>query len=88
MNQPFAIAEDGQVLIKKSEILESQMIVSPIGVSLPDDFAEKAQEKADLLERRLRRIELALGIDATPESTAALEAALSSFSSAIRPDAA
>ena len=77
MNQPFAFDEEGQVFISEAEILKGQMIVSAVGVSLPPDFAEKAQEKADLLERRLRRIELALGIGATPESTAALEKALS-----------
>jgi hypothetical protein len=38
------------------------MIVSAAGISLPADFAEKAQEKADLLERRLSRLESALGL--------------------------
>ncbi|ROM84882.1 hypothetical protein V5F23_09875 [Pseudomonas sp. WP18] len=72
MNQPWVLNDDGSV-----SILNSQMIASGMGISLPDDWSSKQQEKADLLERRLRRIELALGIDATPESTAALEAALS-----------
>lgn len=53
MNQPFAVVEDGHVFINEAEILKSQMIVSAAGVSLPADFGEKAQEKADLLERRL-----------------------------------
>lgn len=63
MNQPFAIAEDGQVFINKSEILKSQVMVSAVGVSLPFSFAEKEQEKADLLERRLARLEQSLGLD-------------------------
>lgn len=79
MNQSFASAGDGQVFITEAEIRESQIAFSDAGVSLSPDFAEKTREKADLLERRLRRIELALGIDATPESTAALEAALRKF---------
>jgi len=57
MDQPFAIAEDGGVFISQAEILKSQMIVSAVDASLPPDFAEKAQEKADLLERRLSDLE-------------------------------
>lgn len=57
MNQPFAVADDGSVFISDSEIRKSQMIVSAAGISLPADFAEKAQEKADLLERRLLKLE-------------------------------
>ncbi|WP_339479949.1 hypothetical protein [Pseudomonas sp. RL_5y_Pfl2_73] len=44
-------------------MLKSQMIVSAAGVSLPADFGEKDQEKAELLERRLSRLERALGLD-------------------------
>lgn len=63
MNQPFALDEEGRAFINESEILKSQMIVSAVGVSLPPDFAEKAQEKADLLERRLVRLEKELGFN-------------------------
>ncbi|MDD0980406.1 hypothetical protein [Pseudomonas shahriarae] len=63
MNQPFAFDEEGRAFINESEILTSQMIVSAVGVSLPPDFAEKAQEKADLLERRLVRLEKELGFN-------------------------
>lgn len=63
MDQPFALDEEGRVFISESEIRKSQMIVSAVGVSLPPDFAEKAQEKADLLERRLARLEKRLGLD-------------------------
>ncbi|WP_223496385.1 hypothetical protein [Pseudomonas sp. A-RE-26] len=63
MNQPFAFDEEGRAFINESEILKSQMIVSAVGVSLPPDFAEKAQEKADLLERRLVRLEKELGFN-------------------------
>jgi hypothetical protein len=61
MNQPFARTEDGCVFISEA-VLKSQMIVSAVGVSLPADFGEKAEEKADLLERRLSRVEHALGL--------------------------
>ncbi|MDF2640750.1 MAG: hypothetical protein K0R45_22 [Pseudomonas sp.] len=63
MNQPFAFDEEGRTYINESEILKGQMIVSAAGISLPDDFATKAQEKADLLERRLSRLEQALGLE-------------------------
>lgn len=63
MNQPFVIAEDGRAFFNESEILKSQMVASAAGVSLPPDFADKAQEKADLLERRLTRLEKELGLD-------------------------
>lgn len=75
MTQPFDVADD-QTSIKGAIIVESDRF-AVFGAGLPEDFGKDAQEKADLLERRLRRIELALGIDATPESTAALEKALS-----------
>jgi len=63
MNQPFVTAEDGRTFINESGILQSQMVVSAAGFSLPPDFADKAQEKADLLERRLTRLEKELGLD-------------------------
>ncbi|MCF5058327.1 hypothetical protein GIW54_09920 [Pseudomonas proteolytica] len=80
MNQPFAFDEEGRAFINESEILKSQMAVSAVGVSLPPDFAEKAQEKADLLERRLSRLEQALGLPslsiAGVDSSEALAAAI------------
>ncbi|SDS80025.1 hypothetical protein SAMN05216496_2455 [Pseudomonas sp. Z003-0.4C(8344-21)] len=63
MNQPFAFDDEGRTYVNESEILRGQMIVSAAGISLPADFAEKAQEKADLLERRLSRLEQALGLE-------------------------
>lgn len=63
MSQPFVIDEEGRAFIKGSEILKSQILVSGIGLSLSPDFADKAQEKADLLERRLTRLEKELGLD-------------------------
>jgi len=62
MNKPFAITEDGGSLISGVETLRSQLIVSAVGVSLPADFGKKHQEKADLLERRLSRLESELGL--------------------------
>ncbi|WP_438301690.1 hypothetical protein [Pseudomonas sp. NMS19W] len=43
MNLPFARTEDGSVFISDA-VLKSQAIASAVGVSLPSDFAEKAQE--------------------------------------------
>ena len=63
MNQPFAFDEEGRAYVDESEILKGQMIVSTAGISVPADFAKKAQEKADLLERRLARLEKELGLD-------------------------
>ena len=64
MNQPFEVTESGQVVISQAEIDEacvSQFLVSGARVALPKDWAERQQEKADLLERRLARIESKLG---------------------------
>jgi hypothetical protein len=63
MNQPFAFNEEGMTFINESEIRKSQVIISGAGASLSPDFAEKAQEKADLLERRLARLEKQLGLN-------------------------
>ena len=63
MTQPFAFDEEGRAYIGESEILKGQMIVSAAGISLPADFAEKAQDKADLIERRLYRLEKELGLN-------------------------
>lgn len=43
----------------------SQMLVSVdrFGIALPEDFGKESQEKADLMERRLSRLEQALGLD-------------------------
>lgn len=76
MDQPFAFDEEGRAYVNASEILKGQMIVSAAGISLPSDFAEKAQEKADLLERRLSRIENALGFNATEQSVSDLKSAI------------
>lgn len=62
MNQPFARAEDGSVFISDA-VLKSQAIFSATGVSLPAACGEKIEEKADLLERRLSRLEQALGLE-------------------------
>lgn len=44
-------------------LVASQMLVSAenFGIALPEDFGKESQEKADLLERRLSRLEQALG---------------------------
>ncbi len=62
MSQSFGIFEDGQLFIRESEMRKSQLFLSGVGVSLPPDFAELTQEKADRLERRLARVEQELGL--------------------------
>ena len=60
MTQPFDAADD-QTSIKGAIIVESDRF-AVFGAGLPEGFGEGAQEKAGLLERRLRRIETALGL--------------------------
>ena len=48
-------------------IEENQFLVSAegFGIELPKDFDMDANEKAELLERRLSRVEQALGLEPT-----------------------
>ena len=65
MSQPFEVTEGGQVVISRAAIDDasvSQFLFSGAGLGLPEDWAQRSQEKADLLERRLSRIESALGL--------------------------
>ncbi|MBI6621640.1 hypothetical protein YA0783_25460 [Pseudomonas corrugata] len=65
MNNPFGVNEEGRVFISDAQVKEGCMsirLVSGIGIEMPDGWAERAQEKADLLEHRLSRIEQALGL--------------------------
>lgn len=65
MSQPFEVTESGQVVISQAAVDDaciSQFLVSGAGFALPEDWAERSQEKADLLERRLLRLENALGL--------------------------
>lgn len=61
MNRPFVI-DDGRVYITSTETLKSQIIVSGLGIGLPDDFSCREKNKADVLERRLQRLEATLGL--------------------------
>ena len=63
MSQLFAVTEEGVFL--SEAIFCSQMLVAPakFGIGLPEVLGNDAQEKADLLERRLSRLEQALGLD-------------------------
>ena len=66
MSQPFAVTENGQVVFSQVAVDDacvSQLMVSGVGIELPEGWAEHSQEKADLLERRLSRLELALNLD-------------------------
>ncbi|WP_448124155.1 hypothetical protein [Pseudomonas veronii] len=78
MTQPFDVADD-QTSIKGAIIVESDRF-AVFGAGLPEDFGKDAQEKADLLERRLSRLEQALGLPslsiAGVDSSEALAAAI------------
>lgn len=79
MNQPFCVTEDGQVFISEAEADDgcaSMRLISGAGIEMPEAWAERAQEKADLLERRLLRIEHALGISGAAGSASGLVADL------------
>ena len=60
MTQPFEVS-DRETRISGAVIIDAGRFVG-IGIGLPDELAVDAQEKADLLERRLLRIERALGL--------------------------
>jgi len=62
MSQPFAVTEEGEYLNEAT--ISSQMLVAPakFGIGLPEGFGKEAQEKADLIERRLCRLEQALNL--------------------------
>jgi hypothetical protein len=60
MNQPFEIAEE-KPSITGSVIVDAARFAGA-GLGLPEDFAKESQEKADLIDRRLSRIEQALNL--------------------------
>lgn len=65
MNQPFGVTEDGQVVVSVAgidEVSTSMRLFSGASIEMPEGWAGRSQEKADLLERRLSRIEAALGM--------------------------
>jgi hypothetical protein len=74
MNQPFE-ASDLETRISGAVIIDAGRFAG-IGIGLPDELAVDAQEKADLIERRLSRIEAALGLTSTDESVASLRSAI------------
>ncbi|WP_124407330.1 hypothetical protein [Pseudomonas sp. R4-39-08] len=60
MNQPFEVSDrkpriNGEVIIDAGRF-------AGIGIGLPDELAADAHEKADLIERRLSRIEETIGL--------------------------
>jgi hypothetical protein len=90
MSEPFIVNDEGALLISEATIMESQIICSGVGLGLPEDFGKEAKKQEELLERRLSRIELALGlgpleaVSTESDSEAELIAALSSFSSTVQ----
>jgi hypothetical protein len=63
MIQSFLVEDDGSVSINGAEVLQSQMVLAGAGAGLPQDWGDRQREKADLLERRLSRLESALGLN-------------------------
>ncbi|WP_415262379.1 hypothetical protein [Pseudomonas chlororaphis] len=61
MNQPFEAAGDD--FINNWSIIVDGDRFAGVGLGLPEDCGKNAQAKADLLERRLSRLEKALGLD-------------------------
>jgi hypothetical protein len=62
MNQPFEIG-DSKTSLRHCVIIDAGRFAG-VGVGLPEDLAARPQENADLFERRLSRLEDALGFDA------------------------
>ncbi len=60
MNHSFEVSE-GETYINGAIIIDAGRFAG-IGIGLPDELAVAAQEKADLIERRLSRIESALSL--------------------------
>ncbi|WP_314384953.1 hypothetical protein [Pseudomonas brenneri] len=54
---------DQQSKTSGSKTTASSYSYEPAFITLPDDYEERENEKADLLERRLLRVEEALGLD-------------------------
>ena len=66
MNQPLEV-RNNETRITGAIIIDAGRFAGigiGIGIGLPDELAVDAQEKADLIERRLSRIESALGLNA------------------------
>lgn len=62
MTQPFEVS-DRETRISGAVIVDAGRFAG-IGIGLPDELAVDAQEKADLIERRLSRLEGVLGLEA------------------------
>lgn len=62
MQAPFVVTADGTLCISEAAITESRLICPGLGLGLSESFGEEAQKQADLLERRLSRIEQTLGL--------------------------
>lgn len=74
MTQPLEVS-DRETRISVAVIIDAGRFAG-IGIGLPDELAVDAQEKADLIEHRLSRIEAALGMTSTDESVASLRSAI------------
>ncbi|MGB3123558.1 MAG: hypothetical protein WBB95_07110 [Pseudomonas sp.] len=74
MKNPFEM-RDCEAHITGAVIIDAGRFAG-IGVGLPEGLSDESQEKADLLERRLLRIEHALGFSEAAGSASSLEADL------------
>lgn len=59
MSNPFII-QDGSVIISQADVVSAQIIAC---AGLPVEFGAESEMQADLLERRLARLEQALSLD-------------------------
>lgn len=61
MNHPLEM-RDREAHITGAVIIDAGRFAG-IGVGLPEGISDESQEKADLIERRLLRLETALGLE-------------------------
>ena len=61
MSKPFEV-RDGETFINSAFIIDAGRFAD-IGAGLPEGLGDELQKKADLIERRLSRIESALGFN-------------------------
>lgn len=63
MNQPFEVADENVAINGSIIVGADRFAVS--GEGFPEEFGRVGQEKVDLLERRLSRLEKVLDLDST-----------------------
>lgn len=62
MNQPYAVTNDGNAAMNGAKIQNGCLLISADRFAIKVDAGMTEAEKADLLERRLSRLENELGL--------------------------